>query len=66
MQSDKFPQHARFRGQEFAWYEQRCTGCASCAKYCPLGIIEIVTGRSEDYLQDGGKYNIDVFDIDIG
>ena len=66
VQSDKFPQHSRFRGQEFVWYEQRCTGCASCAKYCPLGIIEIVTGRSEDYLQDGGKYTIDVFDIDIG
>ena len=66
VQSDKFPQHARFRGQEFAWYEQRCTGCASCAKYCPLGIIEIVTERSGDYLQDGEKYKIDVFDIDIG
>ena len=36
-------QHARFRGQEFTWYEDRCTGCASCAKYCPLGIIRIVT-----------------------
>lgn len=66
VQSDKFPQHSRFRGQEFVWYEQRCTGCASCAKYCPLGIIEIVTEASEDYLQDGGKYKIDVFDIDIG
>ena len=31
---DQFP---RFRGQEFNWYEDRCTGCASCAKYCPLG-----------------------------
>ena len=27
------PQHPRFRGEEFSWYEQRCTGCASCAKY---------------------------------
>ena len=39
----RVPQHPRFRGQEFTWYEQRCTGCASCAKYCPLGIIRIVT-----------------------
>ena len=38
---DRIPQDARFRGQEFAWFEQRCTGCASCAKYCPLGIIKI-------------------------
>ena len=37
------PQNRRFRGNEFTWYEDRCTGCASCAKYCPLGIIEIVT-----------------------
>ena len=43
---DRMPQHANFRGEEFAWYDQRCTGCASCAKYCPLGIIEIVTGTS--------------------
>ena len=59
------PQHARFRGQEFTWYEERCTGCASCAKYCPLGIIRIVTdaegGGNE---QDGGSYKIDAFDID--
>ena len=39
VQSDKFPQHSRFRGQEFAWYEQRCTGCASCAKYLSLILI---------------------------
>ena len=39
----RIAQHPRFRGQEFGWYEERCTGCASCAKYCPLGIIKIVT-----------------------
>ncbi|MEX2599218.1 MAG: NADH-quinone oxidoreductase subunit I [Dehalococcoidia bacterium] len=62
---EKVPQHSRFRGQEFTWYEDRCTGCASCAKYCPLGIIRIVTdpngGGNE---QEGGSYKIDVFDID--
>ena len=21
-------QHPRFRGEEFSWYEERCTGCA--------------------------------------
>ena len=50
--SDKMPQHARFRGEEFSWYEQRCTGCASCAKYCPLGIIEIVTDPNGQNMQE--------------
>ena len=62
----RLPQHSRFRGEEFTWYEQRCTGCASCAKFCPLGIIKIVTDTSGKYEQDGGKYDIEVFDIDIG
>ena len=44
--SDKVDQHPRFRGEEFSWYEERCTGCASCAKYCPLGIIKIVTDQT--------------------
>ncbi len=63
---DRMPQHPRFRGEEFAWYEERCTGCASCAKYCPLGIIKIVTHPSGEAMQEGEKYAIDVFDIDIG
>jgi len=63
---DRFPQHPRFRGEEFSWYEDRCTGCASCAKYCPLGIIKIVTHPSEEALPEGDEYAIDVFDIDIG
>ena len=63
---DRFPQSPRFRGQEFTWYEQRCTGCASCAKYCPLGIIKIVTSPSGESIPEGEKYAIDVFDIDIG
>ena len=63
---ERLPQHARFRGEEFAWYEERCTGCASCAKYCPLGIIRIVTDPSGVAPQEGDKYNLEVFDIDIG
>ena len=63
---DRMEQHSRFRGEEFSWYEERCTGCASCAKYCPLGIIRIVTHPSGDAMQEGEKYAIDVFDIDIG
>lgn len=63
---DRQDQHARFRGEEFSWYDNRCTGCASCAKYCPLGIIKIVTSPGETDIQEGDKYAIDVFDIDIG
>ena len=29
--TDRQKQHPRFRGEEFNWYEERCTGCASCA-----------------------------------
>ena len=63
---EKVPQHPRFRGQEFTWYEERCTGCASCAKFCPLGIIRIVTDPHGGHEQEGGSYRVDVFDIDQG
>ncbi|MEX0762291.1 MAG: 4Fe-4S binding protein [Dehalococcoidia bacterium] len=62
----KVPQSSRYRGNEFTWYEDRCTGCASCAKYCPLGIIEIVTHPGGMDAQEGESYAIDVFDIDTG
>ena len=63
---DRQNQHPRFRGEEFSWYEERCTGCASCAKYCPLGIIEIVTKPSGKFVSEGEKYLVEKFDIDIG
>ena len=63
---ERVKQHPRFRGEEFSWYEERCTGCASCAKYCPLGIIRIVTNPSKSAMQEGDKYSLEVFDIDIG
>lgn len=62
----KVEQFPRFRGNEFVWYDDRCTACASCAKYCPLGIIEIVTHASGENLQAGENYAIDKFDIDTG
>ena len=60
---ERVKQHPRFRGEEFVWYEERCTGCASCAKYCPLGIIKIVT-HPKPNPQVGSDYQVDVFDID--
>ena len=62
---ERVKQHPRFRGEEFVWYEERCTGCASCAKYCPLGIIKIVTGPSETAPLQGDKYRLEEFDIEI-
>ena len=62
----KLTQSSRYRGNEFTWYENRCTGCAACAKYCPLGIIEIVTHPGGFDSLEGESYAIDVFDIDIG
>ena len=61
----RLKQHPRFRGEEFVWYEERCTGCASCAKYCPLGIIKIVTSPSETAPKEGDKYRLEVFDIEL-
>ena len=62
---ERVKQHPRFRGEEFVWYEERCTGCASCAKYCPLGIIKIETSPSDTLPQKGDKYRLEVFDIQI-
>lgn len=50
----------RLRGNEFFWDIERCTGCATCAKMCPQGNIEIVT-HPED-----GRYVVDKFEIDTG
>ncbi len=55
------PIKPRFRGYDFAWVEPRCTACATCAKACPHGCIDIVT-----HPQDDGRYSIDRFDIDLG
>ena len=62
----EIPRASRFRGEEFSWYEERCTGCASCAKFCPLGIIKIVTTPGGINMQEGESYSVDTFDIDIG
>lgn len=60
-----YPEHKltvsrRFRGNEFVWYPAKCTGCATCAKSCPQGNIEIVTCRK------GDAYDVETFEIDTG
>lgn len=51
----------RIRGNELVWFLDKCTGCATCAKACPQGNIEIVThiGRENNYV-------VDKFEVDTG
>ncbi len=36
----------RTRGNELVWEEEQCSGCATCAKTCPQGVINIETSGS--------------------
>lgn len=49
----------RIRGTEFVWYESECTGCATCAKACPHGCIEVVTSRNGSQMYTVEKFEID-------
>ncbi|MEE8471385.1 MAG: NADH-quinone oxidoreductase subunit I [Dehalococcoidia bacterium] len=51
----------RIRGQQFVWRIDLCTGCATCAKSCPHGIIHIETSRNGD-----NKYVVDRIEFDTG
>jgi NAD(P)H-quinone oxidoreductase subunit I len=52
----------RTRGNELIWDEVKCTGCATCAKTCPQGAIEIIT--SVDPSRDA--YKVDLYKVDTG
>jgi len=51
----------RTRGNELVWDKERCTGCATCAKSCPEGCIEIITSTGEE-----NNYIVDKFEVDMG
>jgi NAD(P)H-quinone oxidoreductase subunit I len=51
----------RIRGNELVWFPARCTGCATCAKACPQGNIEIVT-----HVGSQNNYVVDKFEVDCG
>jgi len=51
----------RTRGNELVWDKERCTGCATCAKSCPEGCIEIITSRGEE-----NNYIVDKLEVDMG
>ncbi len=52
----------RTRGNELIWSQEKCTGCATCAKTCPQGAIEIVT--STDQVEN--KYVVEKYQVDTG
>ncbi len=51
----------RIRGTELVWSVTRCTGCATCARTCPQGAINIVTHKGE-----GDMYVVDKLEVDSG
>ncbi len=50
----------RIRGNELIWDEKKCTGCATCAKTCPQGAIQIKTKV------EGNKYLVEEITVDTG
>jgi formate hydrogenlyase subunit 6/NADH:ubiquinone oxidoreductase subunit I len=52
----------RTRGNELIWNRERCTGCATCAKACPQGAIELVTATN----QGNNKYDVTTYRVDTG
>jgi NADH-quinone oxidoreductase subunit I len=51
------PRNAR---TNLVWFEERCTGCSTCAQACPDGCILVATSPAED-----GSFNIDRYEIDF-
>ncbi len=58
---EKLVTSRRIRGNDLVWFVEKCTGCATCAKSCPQGNIEIVTHKDEN-----NNYVVDKFEVDTG
>jgi NADH-quinone oxidoreductase subunit I len=41
------------------WFEERCTGCSTCAQACPDGCILVATSAAEDGSRHVDRYEID-------
>lgn len=41
------------------WFEERCTGCSTCAQACPDGCILVQTSQSPDGTRSIDRYEID-------
>lgn len=55
----------RIRGTELVWDGEKCTGCATCARSCPQGVIQIQT-RPGAVNNDPSRYVVDKFEVDSG
>jgi formate hydrogenlyase subunit 6/NADH:ubiquinone oxidoreductase subunit I len=52
----------RIRGNELVWSREKCTGCGTCAKTCPQGVIQIVTST----IPEDNKYYVERYLVDKG
>ena len=52
----------RIRGNELIWSQEKCTGCGTCAKTCPQGVIEIITSTN----LGENKYAVEKYQVDTG
>lgn len=52
----------RLRGNELVWDNMICTGCGTCAKACPQGVIHVETSVNAKE----NKYNLVKFEVDTG
>jgi len=52
----------RIRGNELIWDNIKCTGCATCAKACPQGAIQIITSVN----LEENKYKVEKYEVDTG
>jgi formate hydrogenlyase subunit 6/NADH:ubiquinone oxidoreductase subunit I len=52
----------RIRGNELVWSQEKCTGCGTCAKTCPQGVIEIATSL----VMVDNKYAVEKYEVDTG
>ncbi len=41
------------------WFDERCTGCSTCAQACPDGCILVATSPGEDGSLNKDRYEID-------
>ena len=60
----QYPEETRFipvnARTNLLWFEERCTGCSTCAQACPDGCILVATSQDPE-----GRRNIDRYEIDF-
>ena len=52
----------RSRGNELIWDKDKCTGCTTCARTCPQGVINITTSAQ----LEENKYEVEKIEVDTG